>query len=146
MRTLLAHAAHLGTAVTLAAMEDDPHLLGYYSSARRCVVVRLGMSRCWTRWVLAHELGHAFYDHTCADAREAPANERQADQYAARLLIDPDDYARLEQIHHDAHWLADELGVPDEAVYAYRRYWRNRPADAGLASLRARWSSKCAVA
>lgn len=149
MRLLLAHAADLGTSVTLAKIDDDPHLLGYYSSRFRCVVVRAGMRRRLTRWVLAHELGHAFYDHTCTDVYSTAANERQADRYAALLLIDPADYARLERINDDAHWIADELDVTVEAVDAYRTYWLTRMHDVAYARARmgaGQWDLRAVVA
>ena len=42
--------------------------------------------------MIAHELGHAAYGHTVSDAKA----ERQADEYAARLLITEGDYRRAE--------------------------------------------------
>lgn len=58
---------------------------------------------------LAHELGHAHYD-------DPPGHhgmmELRADKFAAKLLINPDDYRIIENEYgpHPSH-LAHELGV-----------------------------------
>lgn len=67
------------------------------------------------RSVVAHELGHAHYGHRCDTA----VTERQADRYAARLLIDPARYAELERVNPDHHYIAEELGVTVDVVYTY---------------------------
>lgn len=126
MRDLIRHAAQLGVRVHLAPIDDDPELLGYYSPAHKQVVVRVGMTRPQSRWVLAHELGHAYYDHHCSGPRTADGAERQADAYAARLIIDPNEYARLERINPDQHWLADEFGVSVDAITAYEQHCLTR--------------------
>jgi Zn-dependent peptidase ImmA (M78 family) len=69
------------------------------------------------RSVLAHELGHAYYDHRCHDDLRC---ERQADAYAAALLIDPGEYAQAEALSQDPEFIADELGVPVKLVHAYQ--------------------------
>lgn len=67
---------------------------------------------------LAHELGHLHLLHGCT---QDTTGERQADLYAARLLIDPVEYALAEQLHG---WrtsvIAQELGVTKDLVRAYR--------------------------
>lgn len=122
LRDLIQHAGRLGAGVHFAPIADDSELLGYFLPNRRLIVVKLGMTQAQSRWVLAHECGHAFYHHRCKGTRVSDAAERQADAYAARLLIDPDEYAKLEVINSDQHWLADEFSVSAEAIFAYERH------------------------
>lgn len=58
---------------------------------------------------LAHELGHAHYNDPPG---HFGAHEIRADRFAARLLVNPDEYAAAEAIYgpHPAR-LAHELGV-----------------------------------
>jgi len=70
------------------------------------------------RVTLAHEMGHWFHGHDWTrDDRHKDRDEREADLYAARLLISIDDYARAERIagsHLGA--LAQELQVTRRLV------------------------------
>lgn len=126
MRELINHAATLGVQVHFAHLDDDPELLGYYSPMHRMIVIRLGLTLAQRRWVLAHECGHAFYDHHCAGRVDRDSAERQANAYAARLLIDPAEYARLEAINSDQHWLAEEFTVSVDAILAYEEHCLTR--------------------
>lgn len=126
MRELIRHGATLGVHTHFAHLDDDPELLGYYSPLHKQVVVRLGMTRPQTRWVFGHELGHAYYDHKCSGFEDTDRAERQADAYAARLLIDPTEYARLERINPDQHWLAEEFDVSVDAIFAYEKHCLTR--------------------
>lgn len=122
MRDLIHHAATLGVKVHFAHIDDDPRLLGYYSPKHKIIVVRLGMTYAQTRWVLGHEAGHAYYAHRCTGAASRSMAERQANAYAARLLIDPEEYARLERINPDQHWLAEEFTVHVDAIRAFEEH------------------------
>lgn len=126
LRDLIDHAGQLGAGVHFAPIDDDPELLGYYLPARRVIVVRLGLTLAQSRWVLAHECGHAYYQHRCGGPHARDAAERQADAYAARLLIDPYEYARLEEINDDQHWLAEEFSVSVEGIRAYEDHCLTR--------------------
>lgn len=126
LRDLIHHAGTLGVGVHFASLDDDPELLGYYSPASRLIVVRLGLTLGQSRWVLAHEAGHAYYNHRCAGMHRTDSTERQANTYAARLLIDPREYARLEAINPDQHWLADEFSVSVDAIFAYEEHCLTR--------------------
>lgn len=126
LRDLIDHAGQLGAGVHFAPIDDDPELLGYFLPTRRVIVVRLGLTLNQSRWVLAHECGHAFYHHRCNGPSARDAAERQADAYAARLLIDPAEYARLEAINDDEHWLADEFSVSVEGIRAYEAHCLTR--------------------
>lgn len=74
------------------------------------------------RVVLAHELGHVTYGHSCLGPGRSSSKraEHQADVFAARYLIDPATYERLELINPDPHAIADELHVTVELVEFYR--------------------------
>lgn len=116
MRELIAHAMTLGVSVHVAHIEP-PHR-GFYDSARKIVVYDFNLTPIEARSVLAHELGHAFYDHQCyGNARF----EADADYYAARLLIDPAEYMAAEAIDPSVPAIADELGVEPRLVRAFEQ-------------------------
>ncbi|MFD4957104.1 ImmA/IrrE family metallo-endopeptidase [Microbacterium sp. NPDC058389] len=123
MRRLLRHAAKLGVTVHSARLEQG--VLGEYYADEREVYFDLRLTPAEQRSVLAHELGHAFHGHRyqCADNAVA---ERQADIYAARLLIDPEEYARHERVNPDQHYLAEELDVTVDVVYAFEAHCLQR--------------------
>lgn len=105
------HAAHL-----------EPGTLGYYSPSEARIYFDLWLAPMERRSVIAHELGHAHHGHSCDSKR----NERQADIYAARLLIDPVAYAQLERVNPDQHHLAEELGVTPELIFTYEEHCLTR--------------------
>lgn len=126
LRDLIRHAGSLGAQVHFAPIEDDPELLGYFLPRQMRIVIRLGMTLAQSRWVLGHECGHAYYGHQCIGPASRDRAERQANAYAARLLIDPDEYARLEAINPDQHWLAEEFSVSVEGIRAYEDHCLTR--------------------
>ena len=126
LRDLIQHAGRLGAGVHFGPIDDEDDLLGYFLPNRRLIVVKIGMTQAQSRWVLAHECGHAFYHHRCKGMDVNDAAERQADAYAARLLIDPDEYARLEAFNPDQHWLAEEFSVSAAAIFAYEEHCLTR--------------------
>lgn len=69
------------------------------------------------RVTLAHEMGHWRHSHDWTRDHSRERDEREADQYAARLLISPLEYAAAEALvgeHPGA--LARELGVTRRLV------------------------------
>lgn len=115
MRELVVHAASLGVAVHVAHL---PHpYRGYYDAEKRMVVFDFNLTPIERRAVLAHELGHAFYDHRCRGDEDA---EAAADRYAARLLIDPAEYAEVEQLYTSVDAIAEELGVTPDLVRVFQ--------------------------
>jgi len=70
---------------------------------------------------LAHEMGHWHHNHDWSAAHDVPHDERQADAFAARLLIPPDEYALAEKLY-DGHVgaIARELEVTTPIVQALR--------------------------
>lgn len=148
LRDLIRHAASLGTQVHFAPIDDDPDLLGYFLPESKRIVVRIGMTLAQSRWVLGHECGHAYYNHRCTGAHDRDRAERQANAYAARLLIDPTEYARLERINPDQHWLAEEFSLSVDGIFAYEEHCLTRLR--GVTYSRARegagqWAYRAAV-
>lgn len=116
MRDLLAHARKLGVKVHVAHL---PHpYQGYYDSDKKLVVYGFDLSPVERRCVLAHELGHAFYDH---QGEDDPSFEEAADLYAALLLIDPEDFVEAEQIDPSPGAIAEELGVTTDLIRVYEK-------------------------
>lgn len=78
------------------------------------------------RMTLAHEIGHAHHDHPWTDDPGRWAKqEREADVFAAHLLITPEDYAFAEEVagvHPGA--IAKELGVTQNLVELWRATYR----------------------
>lgn len=122
MRQLLGKADRLGVSVHVARIDDDPDLRGYYLAEQGMIVLRYGLTRAESRSVLAHELGHAYYRHEC----DSPFAERQADIYAARLLVDSERYARLERVNSDPHHLAEEFDVTVEVIRTFAAHCLTR--------------------
>lgn len=120
MKELLARAAAAGISVHGSHLTDDK--IGCYVPDLRRIYFDLSLTAAERRSAVAHELGHAHYGHDC----DTDANERQADAYAAALLIDPQWYAELEQISHDAEWIAEEMNVAPWVIVDYRRYCLRR--------------------
>jgi Zn-dependent peptidase ImmA (M78 family) len=74
------------------------------------------------RMTMAHEIGHAHHDHQWTDDPTTwKRQEREADVFAAMLLISRDEYARAERIvgeHPGA--IAKELAVTENHVLLWR--------------------------
>ena len=64
---------------------------------------------------LSHEIGHAVLLHL----DDRPKHEKQADQFAARNLIDPDELADLYKWCPDEQRIVAELGVTTRLFRAY---------------------------
>lgn len=111
---LLDHATQLGVSVkfqNLGAMQ------GCYRHHEQVIEIDPALGDgMWAKSVLAHELGHAWWRHT----KTTDETERQADEYAARLLIDPTEYEDAERISHNPMFIAQELGVTIRLVKAWQ--------------------------
>lgn len=117
MRELIAHATMLGVSVHVAHI-DGPQR-GFYDSAKKIVVYDFELTPIERRCVLAHELGHAYYDH---QSRGDVKCEAAADYYAACLLIDPTAHAEAERFDPSPAAIAEALGVETRLV----RAWESR--------------------
>lgn len=139
MRRLLSIASSYGLAVHGAHLTGGR--IGRYIPELRRIYFDLSLTLPERRTVIAHEIGHAHHGHDC----DSDANDRQADAFAARLLIDPEWYAALERINHDANWIAEEMNVTAYAIEDYRRYCLQRIGDVTYASPRmgaAQWAHR----
>ena len=86
---------------------------GWYDHRRRIISTRRGQSIGQYKSVLAHELGHAQYGDTpTGNGHFDQRQERRADEYATRLLINTRDF-RAAAIWHNGGLpaIADELEV-----------------------------------
>ncbi|MCS0500607.1 ImmA/IrrE family metallo-endopeptidase [Protaetiibacter mangrovi] len=124
MRDLLRLAADAGLTVHACRLPDG--MLGCYEPDRARIWFDIRLTPAERRSVIAHELGHHHYGHRGS----TPAAERRADRYAAVLLVDPEEYARIERVHPDVHTIADELQVTVKIVEAFRDQCLERRGDA----------------
>lgn len=88
---------------------------GYFAEGN-VLVINATMTEAYQREVLAHELGHAWYGHDWRNPHDEERDERQADLYAARLLISPTEYALAEELHPHPGAIAKELGVSQHLI------------------------------
>lgn len=121
MRDLRAHAAGLGLTVQL---EDLGARNGEVRAGGR-IVVNEDRSLSVQCEVLAHEIGHFVLGHNWTRAHDVIRDERQADTYAARLLITPERYALAERlVGTNAGALAYELQVSVRLIDLWRISYR----------------------
>ncbi|MDK8693620.1 ImmA/IrrE family metallo-endopeptidase [Corynebacterium sp. MSK158] len=103
---------------------------GWYDHHRRIISTRRGQSISQYRSVLAHELGHAAHgDAPTGNGHFDQRQERRADEYAARLLINPTDFESAAVWHH-GHLpaIADELEVTQHILKTWQSMAANRVA------------------
>lgn len=120
MKELIARAALLGLTVHAIHMPDGE--LGYYAEEECRIYFNIRATPAERLAIIAHEIAHAYYGHDC----DSDANERQADAYAAMLLVQPAWYADLERINADADWIADEMGLTADVIDDYREHCLRR--------------------
>lgn len=117
MDDLLEHAAAMGLRVQfrdLGRRHGEVHSTGL-------VVINDRRPAQAQRITLAHECGHHAHGHDWRERHDRDRDERQADTYAARLLISAADYLDAEQAvgcHPGA--LARELGVTARLIELWR--------------------------
>lgn len=103
----------LGVRVATAPL--DPGFLGLYDADRHAISLTLGLTPVERRCVLAHELGHAIHRHRTG----SPSNERVANAFAARLLVDPEALRDATLWTHEPWELAEELDLTEDVVRDY---------------------------
>lgn len=106
------HAAHLGLDVLVRPLRTAHEL---WLPEVRTLVLKSGMRPASERVALSHGIGHAALGHE----DDRPKHEKQADQFAARNLIDPDELADLYKWCPDEGRLIQELGVTRRLLRAY---------------------------
>lgn len=96
---------------------------GEYRDDLKRIRLREGMSHRLTRWVLAHELGHAaFGDVPSMFGPENARQERRADEWAALRLVDPEAYREAERLRGGhVPSIAHDLDVVTKGVEAFQR-------------------------
>jgi hypothetical protein len=115
MRDLFAEAHRLGVIVRIRPYPPDWQGCYVDGSGTINLSDHLGEGM-WMRCTLAHELGHAYYRHRVT----TKTTEKQANERAAELLIDLNDYARAERISDNISYLAHELDVTKRIIWAYQ--------------------------
>lgn len=106
-------AAALGVTVVEAETHDGNW--GEYIDALRLIVITPGLGRAQYRSTLAHELGHAFYRHTAT----LPIWERQADAFAASILVTVDEVDNAAHFSPTIDGIAAELGVLPWVIHTH---------------------------
>lgn len=94
---------------------------GAFHYDTRTITMRENLPDPVFRSVLAHELGHAHYNHSGPAAHDSQ-RERLADRFAARHLIGPDEFLHACFIHggpENVEAIAAELGVMPWVVREY---------------------------
>lgn len=113
------HQIAYGLDVTLTHHDHGP--LGWYSPKQRRISTRRGLAVWDYKTILAHELGHAVNDdHFINHLRFNDRQERRADEYAAELLIKPQQLHDLALWHrNDMNSLAADLEVTPHLLTVY---------------------------
>ncbi|AZA08745.1 hypothetical protein CPPEL_03070 [Corynebacterium pseudopelargi] len=111
---LITQAEHNG--ITVAWHKGGPKAA--WMPATNTISIREGMDDAQTLCAFAHEMGHFHHGDTHGTDT---IQEARADRFAARLLIDPREYARCEQ-EYGAHpaLLGRELGVTAHLVLVFQ--------------------------
>lgn len=95
---------------------------GRWHSRCRAISIRKGLGPVNHLCTLAHELGHAVLGHdSTATGWLYGLQERDADRWAAHILINPHTYAIAERRHPSPNEIAFYLGVTVHVV----NVWRN---------------------
>ena len=118
---LFRHCADLQVDVEWGDLGDDTR--GEYDSEGDVIRLHHALTEREVVSVLAHEIGHRHF----GDVESTAGNERRAWEYAAAMLLTPEEYEVAESIagHHPCA-LALELGVTPELIVAWRRWWTRR--------------------
>jgi IrrE N-terminal-like domain len=96
---------------------------GEFRRPTNTIVLNSRLTRRQAVACLAHELGHQHFGDACS----TPAVERRAWEYAAALVISPDEYAAAEErVGPDPAALSLELAVTPPLIHGWRRWWRAR--------------------
>lgn len=119
----------LHEATRWARVVDYPLPYGYegvYEAATNLIVLDVRLTDIQRRCVLAHEISHA--RHRDIGCQTDKWTERRADMEAAKLLIDPVEYAMAESIYgSNSHGIAVELNVMPWVVIAFRSWLHDNP-------------------
>ncbi len=119
----------IADAMGIRVMLDTQNILhpgdlgGWFPNAH-VILVAKGLGKGDYLHTLAHELGHAYHGH---DGCYNPRQERQADRFAAELLIDPLAYKQAENLYSEHPGaIAAELGVARHTVMVWREIFERK--------------------
>ncbi|GAA4774288.1 hypothetical protein GCM10023351_18350 [Microbacterium gilvum] len=107
-----AHADAIGLEVVVRPLRTGHEL---WLPELRTLIVNSKLRSVHRRNALAHGIGHSEYGHE----DDRPKHEKQADQFAAWHLIDPEELADLYRWCPDEERLVSELGVTLRLFRAY---------------------------
>lgn len=112
-----AHADELGLTVQHYPLRTCQ---GLYVPEERLILVRPRLRAAVERSIVAHEIGHHLLGHNTAQPGVwGIKQERHADLYAARALINPDRLRDLARATPDKGRWAIELGVSGDLLDTY---------------------------
>lgn len=119
LNDVLAHARKIGLEV------DEGPLRGALNAVLLeggRVILNEARSEATLRYALAHECGHWHYGHDWRTLHNIDRDEYQADRYAGRLLINPIEYAKAEDMF-DGHVgaISRELLVPAHVLKIWQK-------------------------
>lgn len=110
------------------------HQWGRYIHSKRRIVLNTRLQSRQKAHTFGHELGHAHYGHEHDDEPGsiiAIRQERMADEFAAKLLINSYDYEVTERMYGPhVPTLAVQLGVTAPMIYAWQSMQRRQNARA----------------
>lgn len=109
------HAERLGIQIIYRRLTTAN---GFWVPDLHAIFLQPRMRAVHERSTLAHELGHACLGHTSSNQKQ----ERQADIFAARHLIDPEHLDYIRKTTPDPRIWANELGVTPILLEAYIRH------------------------
>ncbi|WP_162819204.1 ImmA/IrrE family metallo-endopeptidase [Leifsonia aquatica] len=98
-------------------LDLPPYRLGEYLDDERKIRIRANLTHTFEEEALYHEYAHALYRDRSCD----PRLEHRALREAARLIIDPEAYARAEIVNPNPLAIARELDVTLHMIEVYQR-------------------------
>lgn len=107
----------LGVDVVIACLPGEA--VGYFDHRSKTIYVDSSLSPIQWNSTLMHELGHAFHGHMGC----TPRWEREASEWAARQLVDEDEFVSAMRLYECAIAVANELGVLPRDIDNYVQ-WR----------------------
>ena len=117
---LLAEASRLG--VKVRERELSPGRCGCYYEPNRLIIIDETLPGFARRCTLAHELAHARHHDRGCDPNGSKA-ERRARRETALRLINPTEYAIVEQMYEgDSYLIAQALDVTVQVIEDYKNW------------------------
>lgn len=113
------HAEELGLWIRYADLSHGDE--GRWYAEHRTIALQRGLSERRERWILTHEVGHAYLDHP---SHRSQKHERQADEFALTQLIHGREfghsiYAEIQAKGYEQA-VADALGIPARLFKSFR--------------------------